>query len=276
MKTIILFSLLCLPLSIFAQEKWIEGIIIIDNSDEKGEGIYITNQRSNHTTLSNFAGTFYIRGQVNDTLRFRSDWYENRKIVLSTALMNKDKIVVHLSPQTIQLQTAYVGRKLTGVLERDVVKGKTEDRITKLYSMLGVNPDIKPIQDTSKLNAGLFGKDIGLTRLDVGRIYDAFTGNLRRRAATISYEDKTEKIQAIRSYYGDAYFNIELGIPKFKINEFIDTAIKNSTDSTISLNNPNYFKLLGVFSNYSKTYLNLVFGKSTDTTPKKDSLQSSE
>lgn len=273
MKTLTIICLFFLPIVGFSQEKWVQGIIIIDNSEEKGEGIYVTNTRSNHTTLSNFVGTFFIKAQVNDTLRFRSDWYENRIIVLTPSMFANEKIVVHLAAQIIQLQTAYIGPKLTGILERDVTAGKVEDRMTRLYRQLGVNPDIKPLRDTSKIDAGLFGKDINLTSLDVGRLYDAFSGNLRRRAALVSYESKHEKLQLIRAYYGDNYFTNELGIPSFKIDEFIENAIQNNKKENISINDPNYFRLLTLFNTYRETYLDQLFGKGRDKhLSEKDSL----
>ena len=71
-----LFTILILLLSnfIFAQEKWVQGNIIIDDSDDTAEGVYVTNLRTNHTTISNFTGTFLIQAKVNDTLKIQSDW----------------------------------------------------------------------------------------------------------------------------------------------------------------------------------------------------------
>ncbi|MDM1071406.1 hypothetical protein HX001_02740 [Empedobacter brevis] len=244
---------------IFAQEKWVQGNIIIDDSDDTAEGVYVTNLRTNHTTISNFTGTFLIQAKVNDTLKIQSDWYENRLIILRPNLFNKQTIVVHLAVQTIQLNTAFIGQKLTGILEKDVKNGKKTDVITKLYKSLGVNPDIKPIKDTSSLKAGLFSGDITLTRLDVGRLYDVFSGKAKQRKALLDYEDKYDKITKIKNYFGEDYFTKDLNIPKFKIRDFIENALTN-TGSTIELNDVNYFKLLQLFNSYSKIYLDFLYG----------------
>jgi len=244
---------------IFAQEKWVQGNIIIDDSDDTAEGVYVTNLRTNHTTISNFTGTFLIQAKVNDTLKIQSDWYENRLIILRSNLFNKQTIVVHLAVQTIQLNTAFIGQKLTGILEKDVKNGKKTDVITKLYKSLGVNPDIKPIKDTSSLKAGLFSGDITLTRLDVGRLYDVFSGKAKQRKALLDYEDKYDKITKIKNYFGEDYFTKDLNIPKFKIRDFIENALTN-TGSTIELNDVNYFKLLQLFNSYSKIYLDFLYG----------------
>ena len=262
-----LFTILILLFSqfIFAQEKWIQGNIIIDDSDDTAEGIYVTNLRTNHTTISNFTGTFLIQAQVNDTLKIQSDWYENRLIILKPNLFSKPTIVVHLAVQTIQLNTAFIGQKLTGILEKDVKNGKKQDVVTNLYKSLGVNPDIKPIKDTSALRAGLLDGDISLTRLDIGRLYDVFTGKAKQRKALIDYESKYDKITKIKNYFGEDYFINDLKIPKFKIRDFIDNALTN-TESKIELNDVNYFKLLQLFNSYSKIYLDFLYGKVPNNT----------
>lgn len=261
------FTILILLFSqfIFAQEKWIQGNIIIDDSDDTAEGIYVTNLRTNHTTISNFTGTFLIQAQVNDTLKIQSDWYENRLIILKPNLFSKPTIVVHLAVQTIQLNTAFIGQKLTGILEKDVKNGKKQDVVTNLYKSLGVNPDIKPIKDTSALRAGLLDGDISLTRLDIGRLYDVFTGKAKQRKELIDYESKYDKITKIKNYFGEDYFINDLKIPKFKIRDFIDNALTN-TESKIELNDVNYFKLLQLFNSYSKIYLDFLYGKVPNNT----------
>jgi len=241
-----------------AQTKWIQGNIIIDHSEEKAEGVYIRNKRTKYTTKSNFLGVFFIQAQVNDTLEIRSEWYENRNIVLKPNLFKKDIIIIHLAIQTINLSEALISKKLTGILEKDVVLGKHEDDLTRIYRLLNVNPDINPIKDTSAIKAGLLDGDITLTKLNIGRIYDAFTGDLRKRKALFDYESQAAQVARIRSYYGDNYFKIDLNIPSYKINEFIITALTN-TQNTHQLKNPNYFSLLGILSNYSSKYLDDLF-----------------
>ena len=259
MKPFFTFILFILSQIIFSFVKWVQGNIIIDNSDDIAEGIYVTNLRTNHTTLSNFAGAFFIQAQENDTLKFQSDWFENRTIILKQNLFQKPSIVVHLAPQVIQLQTAFIGQKLTGILEKDVKNGKKQDVITNLYKSLGVNPDLKPIKDTSALKAGLLSGDISLTRLDIGRMYDVFTGKAKQRKALIDYETKYDKITKIKNYFGEDYFTNDLKIPKSKIRDFIDNALTN-TGNNIQLNDVNYFKFLQIFSSYSKIYLDYLYG----------------
>ena len=173
--------------------------------------------------------------------------------------------MVHLALQTIQLKTAFIGPKLTGILEKDVKNGRKADVITKLYKDLGVNPDLKPIKDTSALRAGFLSGDITLTRLDVGRIFDVISGKAKQRKALIDYETKYDKITKIKNYFGDDYFTNDLKIPKFKIRDFIDNAL-NNTENNIQLNDVNYFKLLQIFNSYSKIYLDFLYGNKPNNT----------
>lgn len=265
MKSLLTFTVLLLSPFIFSQQKWVQGNLIIDDSEEIAEGVYITNLRTNHTTISNFTGTFFIEAKVNDTLQIQSDWYENRQIILRPTLFNKSEIIIHLAVKTIQLNTAYIGQKLTGILEKDVKNGRKQDVITNLYKSLGVNPDIKPIKDTSSIKAGLFNGDITLTRLDVGRLYDVFSGKAKQRKALIDYETKYDKITKIKNYFGEDYFTKDLNIPKFKIRDFIDNAL-NNTGNNIQLNDVNYFKLLQLFNSYSKIYLDFLYNNKPNTT----------
>ncbi len=242
----------------YAQIKWVQGNIIIDHTDEKAEGVYITNKRTNYTTKSNFTGVFFIQAKVNDTLQIRSEWYENKNLILKYHLFNKDEIVIHLGIQTVNLSEALISKKLTGILEKDVVLGKKEDDVTRLYRLLNVNPDINPIKDTSALKAGLFNGDISLTRMDVGRIYDAFSGGLRKRKAVFDFESQSYQIKQIRAYFGDKYFKLELNIPSFKIDEFIITALTN-TNNIHQLKDPNYFYLQNILKDYSTKYMEDLF-----------------
>jgi len=244
--------------NVFAQTKWVQGNVIIDNSDDIAEGVVISNKRTKHSTRTNFAGVFFIQAQLNDTLQIRSDWYENRNIILKSTLFSKSEIVIHLSVKTIHLKEALISKKLTGILEKDVTGGKKQDDLTRLYKILNVNPDINPIKDTAGIKAGLLNGDIRLTGLDIGRLYDAFSGDLRKRKAAMDYEIQTSNVAQIRSYFGDKYFQLELDIPKYKINEFIITALSN-TNNVNQLKQPNYFTIQEILKSYSKKYLGDLF-----------------
>lgn len=242
----------------FAQQNipWLHGNIILDPDGEVAEGVYVTNLRTKQMVISNFAGNFSIQANTDDVLEFKSDYYENRKIKITQEIFDKSKFVVHLNIDVIELQEALISANLTGILTKDVTAGKRHDDITLLYKKLGVNPDINPTKDTSALKAGFLGGDISLTRLDVGRIFDALSGDLRRRKSTMEYETNSDKYTSIRKYFGDDYFTNDLKIPKHKINNFIQYTFTTSGMDR-DFENRNFLRIMETMNRYSQLYRNL-------------------
>ena len=186
-------------------------------------------------------------------------------IIGTTVVSVNVKADTKVSMEATDALDTHIDDGVAGILEKDVKNGKKQDVITKLYASLGVNPDLKPIKDTSALKAGLLGGDISLTRLDVGRIFDVLSGKAKQRKTLIDYETKYDKITKIKNYFGDDYFTNDLKIPKFKIRDFIDNAL-NNTENNIQLNDVNYFKLLQIFNSYSKIYLDFLYGNKPNNT----------
>ncbi|MDK7374978.1 MULTISPECIES: hypothetical protein [Weeksella] len=246
-------------------EKWVHGNIILDPDGEMAEGVYVTNLRTKEIAISNFAGNFSIRAKEGDVLDLKSDYYENRKIKLSHELFAKNLVVIHLNINVIELQTALITAHLTGILTKDVKAGKRTDKVTKLYKQLGVNPDINPIRDTSALKAGFFNGDISLTRLDIGRIYDVLSGDMRKRKATLEFEAKADRRLSIRKYFGDDYFINDLKIPSYKINDFIEYTYANSGMSR-DVENGNYLSIMEKLIRFSTIYRRLVLEKIPEST----------
>lgn len=246
-------------------EKWVHGNIILDPDGEMAEGVYVTNLRTKEIAISNFAGNFSIRAKEGDVLDLKSDYYENRKIKLSPELFAKNLVVIHLNINVIELQTALITAHLTGILTKDVKAGKRTDKVTKLYKQLGVNPDINPIRDTSALKAGFFNGDVSLTRLDIGRIYDVLSGDMRKRKATLEFEAKADRRLSIRKYFGDDYFINDLKIPSYKINDFIEYTYANSGISR-DVENGNYLSIMEKLIRFSTIYRRLVLEKIPEST----------
>src|SRR5690625_6251456 len=109
----------CLTSFVQAQEKYINGRIILDIEDDFGEGIYITNTRTDLTTVTVATGSFKIKVQANDVLLIQSINYENRKFTITESLMKRDLITIHLNLQAIVLDEAIITQKLTGFLDKD-------------------------------------------------------------------------------------------------------------------------------------------------------------
>src|SRR5690625_5382270 len=90
------------------------------------------------------------------------------------------------------------------------------------------NKDAVAMIDTTNFQ---FGKDISLLHLNVEKVIDSFTGDLRRRKNLHAFEGRQNKINEIKNYFGVNYFIEDLNIPEEKINDFILYAYGNSTIS---------------------------------------------
>lgn len=253
MRFLFMFILLivCLTSFVQAQEKYINGRIILDIEDDFGEGIYITNTRTDLTTVTDATGSFKIKVQANDVLLIRSINYENRKFTITESLMKRDLITIHLNLQAIVLDEAIITQKLTGFLDKDAKYSAKMDNIDKLYQEMGVNKDAVAMRDTTDFQ---FGKDISLLHLNVEKVIDSFTGDLRRRKNLHAFEGRQNKINAIKNYFGVNYFIEDLKIPEEKINDFILYAYGNSTISQM-YDDKNYLSIMIELHKLAPQYL---------------------
>lgn len=250
-KFLYLISFLLIPIGIFAQEKLMIGRIIIDLDDSSPEGIYITNSRTKFTSITDITGSFAIHAAAGDSLLIRSAFYESRKFYLKESLLDNELLTIHLNMQPIALDEAVITTKLTGILEKDAKYSSKHDPVAELYKELGVNPDVKPRRDATNFT---MWKDVSPLHLNVEKLADIISGDLRRRQNLFAYEDKEAALTEIREYFGDNYFTQDLDIPHEKIREFIFFAYETSFISQYHRVN-NYFKIMEELNKVREVYL---------------------
>lgn len=235
----------------YSQEKIIHGLIVIDFEDSSAEGIYVTNSRTQKTTLTDLTGSFSVRAAEGDSLLIRSFIYESRRFHLTPNVYNKDLITIHLSMQPIALDEALISPKLTGYLDKDAKYDVGKDQLAKLYKELGFNPDVKPMRDTSDLT---FWKDYSPLSLNVERVFESMTGDLKRRQNLYAFEGREARIAHIHKYFGNDYFIEDLKIPKEKIRDFIFYSFESSTIPAL-YNEGNFLGIMIEFNRLSPIYL---------------------
>lgn len=248
----ILFIIILTPFYSLAQEKLLMGRIIIDLDDASPEGIYITNSRTKLTSITDITGSFSIHAEAGDSLLIRSAFYESRKFYLQPSLMDKELLTIHLNMQPIALDEAIITTKLTGILEKDAKYSSKHDPVAELYAELGINPDVKPRRDASDFQ---MWKDVSPLHLNVEKLFESITGDLRRRQNLFAYEDKEAALTEIREYFGDDYFTEDLNIPHEKIREFIFFAYE-TTFIPQHHKASNYFKVMEELNRIKDIYLN--------------------
>lgn len=237
---------------VFGQEKVIEGMVIIDMEEMSPEGVYVTNKRTNKTTVTDALGGFSIRAVEGDQLLIRSSFYESRIFNLTENVMRKEFITIHLSLQVVALDEAVITQQLTGYLDKDVKYNPSKDRVAKLYRELGINPDVDKLRDSADFS---FGRDVTFTTLNVEKMLEVFTGDLRRRQNLYEFEGREYKIKKIQDYFGEDYFVNDLNIPKEKIREFVFFSYE-STRIPLLFDSGNYLGIMQELNQSSKIYLN--------------------
>lgn len=244
------FFILCFSKG-YGQEKTIQGLIILDIENSPADGIFITNSRTQLTSITDITGSFSIRVQAGDILYIRSELYESRQFLLTDYLMTKKMLTIHLNLQPILLEEAVITPKLTGFLDRDVRYSPGKDPLAKLYKNLGFNPDVSNLRDSSSFQ---FGKDISPLHMNVERIFEAISGDLRRRRNLYIYEGKQIKINKIHSYFGNDYFVQDLKIPKEKISDFIVYSLDIGTIS-VHYENGNFLSIMMELNRLAPSFL---------------------
>lgn len=237
---------------ISAQEKLVKGVIIIDTEDGTPEGIYVTNSRTQLSSITDLTGSFAIHAAAGDSLLIRSSFYESRRFYLTESLMKKDFVTIHLNLQPIVLDEAVITQKLTGFLDKDAKYDPGKDQVARLYKELGVNPDASKLRDSTDFT---MWKDFTITSLNVEKLFEVFNGDLRRRQNLYDFEGTESVIMAIREYFGDNYFTEDLHIPKEKIREFIFFTYGFTTIPSY-YQSGNYLKIMQLFSQTAPAYLN--------------------
>lgn len=139
--------------------------------------------------------------------------------------MEKDLITIHLNLQTVVLDEAILSNRLTGYLDKDAKFNSKQNNIDKLYKELGVNKDASKLRDTTNFQ---LGKDLSPFHLNVEKVLETITGDLRRRQNLYAFEGRETIIAQIQGYFGEHYFTEDLSIPKEKIRDFVFYAYGSS------------------------------------------------
>lgn len=235
----------------FGQEKTIKGLIIIDFEDSSAEGIFVTNSRTNITTVTDLTGSFSIRVAAGDDLQIRSFLYESRRFTITESLLKNDEVKIHLSLQPVMLEEAIISPKLTGYLDKDVKYDLSKDQLAKLYKELGFNPDVSKLRDSTSLS---FWKDYSPLHFNVERVLESVTGDLRRRKSLYAFEGREAVIEHIQKYFGKDYFMQDLKIPEEKIRDFVFYSYESSPIPQL-YTHQNYLGIMIEFNRLAPIYL---------------------
>jgi len=199
---------------VLAQEKIITVQVIIDDEQEEHPGsVYIFNQRSNLSVMTDTGGKAEMAVRPGDFLYFASDFYYNQSAIVTAKSMEKELLTVLLKPKVIELEEANLGFRLTGNLAKDAKNAGFKDSATMVYNNLGIKEVDVPPPNPNGQQAG--------KGMIAEKIIGALAGYNKRQKNKFAYEKQQQKLDEILHYFGHGFFEKELKIPTHKIREFL-------------------------------------------------------
>ena len=206
-----------------AQEKMLDGMIVVDFRNDYPEGVVITNQNTKVYSMSDIAGTFRLKASVGDTLLFQGSFLVDRKFVVRKSSFDLKPLVIHMNYEIITLKDVIARAPLTGDLRKDIKSVKVRDDIEKLYANLGIDIrtlDMKPQEKKQDVIPKLGPIPIP-TSLNVEALYKSLTGYYRKMENLNQFERLEQRLNDVREYLGVDFFEETLGIPESDIRGFL-------------------------------------------------------
>lgn len=240
--SLLLFALF----SISVNAQIIEGEIIIDEYSGGSVAIEIINLNTQQKMVSTDFH-FQITAQKEDVLLFRSAVTRDRKLKVTDEIIQKSFNTIHLNREIIQLKDTKA-IALSGYLEEDIetvpedkfkdIKGSVKYTFSDLELMnLKRDLGIKPIN-------GEIGTQIDLMAIATFMAKKIF----KQKPMPKSVSNKTN--EEIIAYLGISYFQEELGIQPFEIDDFLTMVALHYAD----FRRKNYLDILLILENQAVQY----------------------
>ena len=242
MKTKLLYLLLLLPLTIFAQQReLLNGRVISDTI--KVEYVSIKNLSSSASVVSDADGKFRINTRVGDTLRVSGISFSDAVVKVTGENFREGLIVIRLTGSITMLDEVVVNG-LTGNLAYDSKHARIVETPAAKFDVHQINKDL--------YIKSVAGNGRGMDFLAIGRMV---SGPPKRVTPPkqVFITDKAFAV-AVRELYSDKYFVESLKIKKEDITLFL--AYCDEGDSVrYLLNADNEFQLISYLSTKSEQYL---------------------
>ncbi len=243
MRNQLLFYFLLFCTLSYAQEKkkLISGKVFY-NEDVISD-VHIVNKNSNQGTSSNDFGLFEIPVAIGDTLLFSHINLSEKEIAITTGILNKELLKIHLEGKTYQLEEITLEKpKSIFYIDPEIMPPPTVN--AKTLNLPYANTIAKKDYDVVKFRSG------GIVGLD--NLFNALNGNNKRRKELqkISYEDTI--LSKIRKHFTDDFFITDLNIKPENINPFLNYCYKKNI--IYHYNKEELIKLTRILIHESRTY----------------------
>lgn len=258
--------LLCLPLSITAQEESrvvVKGVITAPAGADV-EGINIYNISSEQGTISDENGRFNLRVAENDRIQITALQFQNFTLVIRPEDVRTKQLLVYLNPYVNKLGEVILrNTDLIGIVESDIRSIKTSvfdpdwdlsrdavefgydferDRYTGLdgnAAMEALNHDLMP-----------------MAQVNISWLVDALFPRKKRSPKEIAYAN-TMGANTLLEQFDQSYLAKTFGIPQEKVVDFVYFAQENGLSSSM-LDKDNRIELLQYLYDQSELYKKLL------------------
>ncbi|MCT7904974.1 Uncharacterised protein [Candidatus Ornithobacterium hominis] len=251
-----------------AQIKKIKGSIVLTEKIRDFNGIYIQNLRTKNYTLPDIVGGFEIEATLGDSLRFSGEFLSEKHLEITPQIFSKEKVVVLMENEIIQLDEIVANPPLTGNLKTDLASVAYLDTISALYSRLGLDIKSKEIQRREKMGdlfPNLFGIPLP-TKLNIGTLYKLILGYYKKEERLYKYNQLDETTKKILAIVPEDFFSKALKIPEEKVFNFVFFAVQtDKLQFQNLLKNNNSFDIKELLEKKSKIYLNRLQSNEVDS-----------
>ncbi|WP_291089915.1 hypothetical protein [Empedobacter sp. UBA7494] len=239
----------------FAQTTLITGKVVIDDGvagQDAVDNILVTNESTNAKTFTNASGMFSIKASVGDELVITHDFYIERKIKITSDILAKGMLTIHLNIETIELAEARIN-----TLDKNFKNNiKLEHgKVDELYDNLnlGFDPNLRfrkidPYASSMLNNNGL---------LDPSNWIAMISGQKKEAKKVDKYFKKVDKIKDLENYFTSNYFIESLNIPENKVTDYVRYCYANFELEKLVKENK-YDKITEILEEQAPKYLEMI------------------
>lgn len=216
---LIFSGFLLISLSLYAQEPRAyrlnghvvhQGVAVSD--------VHVLNLSAGSATITDGSGNFLVLVKPGDTLFFSAVQLKRKSLTVTFDMVKSQKIVVPLEEYVNELDEVVIRPyNLSGDINRDL--NQMTNTNVLVSATLGLpNAYVKP---PTQAERKLFEATSGRGLVPLNPVLNAITGRTRYLKKILAAERKYARSGRVREFYPDSLFVKDLGIPAFRIDDFM-------------------------------------------------------
>lgn len=253
----ILYTIFFSLISVFtlAQSNLITGKVVIDDGivgQDAVDHILVTNETTNAKAFTNTAGMFSIKATVGDELVFTHDFYIERKIKITSDILAKGMLTIHLNIEIIELAEARINTLDKNFKNNIKLKN---DQVDELYKNLnlGIDPNLR----FRKINPNMTSTINNNGLLDPSNWIATLSGQKKKDKKQNEYFKKQDKIKDLENHFTSNYFIDTLNIPENKVTDYVRYCYTNFGLEKLVKEN-DYDKITEILEGQASKYLEMI------------------